>query len=437
MNNGMKVLWFVSVGAAFFLGYSINATTKQNNNKASQIVEKPKLIATDITNEDITLLKEPTKLENVKTTTKKLPDLHSLLNDLENLLDGGQFSFDMAAIAQAYKLIENLTEDEILSTLNLMSGKLNKPKNVELLSLLVGRLASFEPLKAASFIEGNIDSPQAKMAAMLSMISSWVKDDPASAYYWYVDPNNSYTSRSSFSSVGLLAIFKGLASQDVNDALTKLSELESAGVTVRIAATGIGQSIEHKEDFIQIIERYNELGNQNIKDSLISSWVLKSPSETIEWSETIEDKIQQKKMQSTIFMNWTATEPESAADWYIGTANEFEKESHATKIINMWAMREPYAALEWLDQQTSFDTQKSLAKLLKSSTYTNTNFAINNLNRLTTDKSKTDISYRIYQALERNSPTKAAEFLSSSPYQEEIEKRQMTINNYKKEDSQS
>jgi len=276
------------------------------------------------------------------------------------------------------------------------------------------------------------------MKAMMSVISSWAKDDPISAYYWYVDPNNSYASDNTFSSVGLLSIFNGLATQDTNDAFTKLTELDSSGLSTRMAAMGVSQAIENKEDFIQFIERSDELDNKNIKDSFISSWVLKNPAEVIEWSETIVEKEQQKKMQSTIFMNWSQAEATNAANWYIGTASESEseKQSNTTKIIKMWGMSEPNAALNWLDQQTSFDTQKPMVELLNSTTYFNTKFAIKNLDRLTSDKDKLNVSYGIYQSLERNSIKKAADFLLSSPYKEEIEKKKINFDNYMKKKNQ-
>jgi len=429
----MKILWPISIGAAFFLGYSMNFTTKPDQNKKSQIIEQPNLNDSEIQNKAIIQLKKTTKLEKINAVVMVKPDLNNLLADLENLLDGNQFSFDMASIAQAYMLIENLTEDELLTTLSLMNGKLNKANNGELLTLLLGRLATFDPLRTANFIEDNIVSPQAKMTAMMSVISSWIKDDPTSAYNWYIDPTNSFSSDSNFSSIGFLAIFKGLASHDIDDAFTKLSELNYSATKIRMAAMGISQAIESKEDFIQFIQRSDELDDKSIKGSFISSWVLKNPLETVEWSESILDEAQQRKMQSTIFMNWTSTEPAKAADWFIGTANDSEKGSHATKIIDMWGRREPNAALAWLDQQAGFDTQKSIAKLLNSSAYMNTKFTIDNLDRLTSDKAKTKISYRIYQALQRSSSTKAAEFLSSSPYQEEIEKKQVILDKYKKE----
>jgi len=46
------------------------------------------------------------------------------------------------------------------------------------------------------------------------------------------------------------------------------------------------------------------------------------------------------------------------------------------------------------------------------------------------------VSYGIYQSLERNSIKKAADFLLSSPYKEEIEKKKINFDNYMKKKNQ-
>jgi len=437
MNNGVKILWLVSLGAAFFLGYSINSTKTTDKNNNTQIIEQTKFNDTHIQSQDNIPLEKATELEKTNATIIVKPDLDSLLSNLENLLSGKNSSFDIASLAQAYSLIEELSEDELLATLNLMKGKLNKFKNAKLLSLLVGRLATFEPLAAANFIRDNVDSSQVKMRAMKSVMSSWAKDDPISAYYWYMDPNNNYASDNTFSSDGLLSIFKGLAKQDIDDAFTKLTDLDNSEMNTRIAAIGISQALENKEDFILFIERSDELDDKNIKNSIISNWVLKNPLETIEWSESIIELKQQKRMQSNIFMNWSRADATKAADWYLGMANESEKNLHAGKIVAMWDMREPNAALNWLDQQTSFDTQEPMVKLLKSTYYFNTKFAMDNLERLNSDKDKIDVSYGIYQSLKMKSTKKSAEFLLSSPYKEGIENKKINVENKMKKNCQA
>ena len=42
MNNGIKVLWLLSIFAAVFLGYSISPITTINENYISPLIEQPK-----------------------------------------------------------------------------------------------------------------------------------------------------------------------------------------------------------------------------------------------------------------------------------------------------------------------------------------------------------------------------------------------------------
>jgi len=429
MSNGIKVLWVISVSAAFFLGFAISSRTTLNN--TSQLIEQPKINNNNIQAKENIQLSSMVKLKKSSTAVLDKPDLNVLVDNLTSLLGSGQFSLDMASIAEAYGLIENLTEDELMATLNLVKGDLSKPNNMQLLSLLTGRLATFDPLKAVDFIEKNVAAPQAKMTAMMSALSSWVKNDPESAYYWYIDPNNGHDSNNMFSSMGLLSIFNGLASKNANGAFDKLAELDRAGRDTMMAAMGFSQSLKNKEDFVQFIERSDELDNIKIKKSIISSWVLKNPLETIEWSDSIEEQGERKKLQETIFTTWSSIEPTNAANWYIEKTNESDKESRAANIIQMWSMKDPNAALSWLDQQATFDTQKTTVKLLNSSTYSNPKFAIDNLDRLTSTKDKADVSFSIYQSLARSSSKKAEAFLASSPYKKEIAKQQQTFEKYR------
>jgi hypothetical protein len=435
MNNGIKILWLISVGAAFFLGYFVNPTVKSNQGNTLQLIEQPKTEGGNTQTQANTPVKETTQQRKLTIATQAKPDLSILVYDLKNLLGGSQLSIDMASIAEAYGLIENLTKDELLTTLNLMKGELSKQENLQLLSLLAGRLATLGPIEAVNFIENNIGVPQVRITAMMSALSSWVKDDPVSAYYWYIDPNNGHESNNTFSSIGLLSIFNGLGSQDANGAFDKLTELDSSGKDTMMAAMGFSQSLENKEDFVQFLERSDEIDNLKIKDAILSSWVLKNPLETIEWSDSIEGKGQQKKIQSTIFTSWSSSEPTNAANWYIEKADESEKQSHANKIIQKWSMVDPNAALTWLDQQTTFDIQKPIVKLLSSSTYNNPTFAIDNLERLTNAKDKADISFSVYQSLERSSMTKAKKFLASSPYKKEIIRQQQSFKKYSKKNN--
>jgi len=437
MNNGAKVLWIVSVGTAFFLGYSSNHLVISEQTTPHRLFEQSKVEDNAAQLKEYSNFKKVNKVENLTTPSMEKPDLNKLVGDLKSFLGGGEIYFDMVSIAKAYGLIENLNKDELLDTLNLMKDDLTKPSNMQLLSLLVGHFASFDPIEAIRITDEFIDSPQANTVAMMSVLSTWVKEDPVSAYYWYVDPNNGHDSNGAYSSFELHVIFNGLASYDANGAFDKLSELGSTGMNINMAVMGFSRSLENKEDFIQFIERSGELDNPNVKNSLISSWVSKRPSEVIEWSQAIEDQEQQNKMQSTIFTTWSSVEPENAANWYIKKASADEKQSHANKIIQMWSMNDPNAALTWLDQQTTFDTEKPITELLTSSTYSNPKFAMDNLERLTNDKDKANISFSIYQSLERISTKKAQEFITSSPYKDEIIEKQQSFEEYNKKRGES
>ena len=159
MNNRIIILWLVSIGAAFFLGYFISPAVKPSQAKSSLLIEQPEITDSNAQAKVNTSLIETAKQKKLTLAVLIKPDLNILVDDLKGLLGGGQFSLDMASIAKAYGLIENLTKDELLTTLSLMKGELSKQGNIQLLSLLTGRLATLDPIEAVNFIEKNIDAP--------------------------------------------------------------------------------------------------------------------------------------------------------------------------------------------------------------------------------------------------------------------------------------
>jgi len=435
MTNGTKLLWLTSVAGAFLLGYSANSSNEINKQKLAQPIAqvKPVLIRKNI--EETTYVEAQLKQDNAVVEAIAKPMANDLLVDLKQLLVGGQMVTDMAGIAQAYGLVKNLSEQELLAVLNLMTDEANNPKNLQLVSLLTGRLATFDPMSAIGIIEDNITAPQAKMTAMLSALSSWTKEDPIGAYHWYTDPNNGNNQEGMYQSMGQLAIFNGLATNDTNDAFTKLTELGSSGGNTMFAAMGFSQSLESKADFINFIEQASELDDNQIKESLITAWVQRSPLETVEWLETVENKEQHTQLQTKVFHSWMASDPSNAADWFLTAASD--KQSRATKIIQSWGMGDPNAALSWLDRQSDFDKEQPTAQLLNSSVYSNSQFAIDNLELLSTDKAKESLSSNIYRKLFRSNSRKAAEFLASSPYKSAIEKSNRQMADYKKRKGKS
>lgn len=430
MSNGIKVLWSISIVGAFFLGYAIKSSIVPAIATTTEPTEQVKPTQINHRGEINTHKAQKQQQKTLVKQVSSKPVINDLLADLKQLLSGGQMMTDMAAIAEAYDLVKDLSESELLSVLNSLRSGANNPKNNQLVSLLIGRLAAFDPVSAIHFIDNNISTPQAKMVSMMSALSSWTKADPISAYHWYIDPNNGHSSGGMFQSMGLMTLFNGLAEKDANDAFMKLTELENSGTEILMAAVGFSQSLESSNDFIHFIGQASELDDSRVKESLITSWVQKNPLETVEWLESIEDTEQKPQLQTKVFQSWMATEPLNAADWYLTTANNNEKISHAVEIIQSWGMGDPKAALNWLERQADFDKSQPIAKLLNSAVYMNINFAIDNLELLSTDKEKIKLSSSIYSALERANSRKAAGFLASSPYREGIEKIKQELASY-------
>ena len=175
-----------------------------------------------------------------------MADMHSLLGD------SGMMSMDFAAFAEAYNLIKNLNEDELIEALTLVQQNPNTQAKMFPMMLLLGRYGEVQPRNAMTYYEENIKNRQMKMMSLNSIVSSWAKNDPQGAFEWYKQKEESdpSTTRQGGRATSLNANFQGLAKENLDDALTKLSEIKVDGWKGQMAASGITSSLRDKEDFL-------------------------------------------------------------------------------------------------------------------------------------------------------------------------------------------
>jgi len=338
---------------------------------------------------------------------------------------------DLASIAKAYILINDFSEQYLVQALAQLENSASQPENLPLLSLLLSKYAEENPQASMAFIEDHLTSAQSKAAATMSVIATWSKKDALAAYDWFVSQKNNQGKGVNLtnSTMALHSIFSGLAKQDFHSAIDKLIDILEDSENNFFAVSGITNVLTTKSEFAELMDRTSELEDRRLKDSVINYWVTRDPQEAIEWIDSVDDSEERTKLQEGVLSSWIRTEPMEAANWYLGNAEPKEKQSYADKIVEKLNYGNPETALNWLSQQTDIDQDKSTTKLLKSSAYRHTNFAINNLNLLKNDKDKLDVSIRIHMTLERNNKKKANEFVAQSTIKDALQKR---IEEYRK-----
>jgi hypothetical protein len=347
-----------------------------------------------------------------------ISDHKKSLAELKSLLAGGYFTRDLASVAKSYAIVSQFSELEVYNALHEMKGNINHVKNVMYLNLLVGRYAEINPYGAIDFIENNVSSSRNKKSSLNSVISAWAKNDPTSAYFWAEENKDSENGNDFMASYKYVAIFNGLAKQDVNDAYSKLNEIAGSGKNTDMAAMGLANVLEDSESYSVFYENSKKLGSDNVMKSAVASWVNKDPQVVTEWLDTVEKGEDRRTMEDAALNNWIYSEPKKAVDWYMSQADGVDVQSYINKAVSTWGRSEPKQTLEWINQQPNVDKDIATEKLLQSTIYSNLQFAIDNTELLGTEQSRKNISSTIYYRLKQSNKEKAERFLNESPLKE-------------------
>jgi hypothetical protein len=435
MNKQFGLLWGSSLLITFYLGYSYQSVSPVQSVEINSPDNFP----------NKSVIKFPAGNDNIKLVVQSEQSLHSkdnspshsqitnineALSEIKLILGNGM---NMAGIAKAYLMINDFSQQDLTKALEELENTANMPENSSLLSLLLSKYAEKNPKGSIDYINEHLTSPQSKMSAMSSVIAVWSDNDPLSAYDWFVSQKKYQDKDASLrsSSMGLYSIFSGLAKHDFNDAIDKLIETSSNSENNFMALNGMINTLSTKGEFEELMNRTSELEDVRLKNSVIYSWAIRDPQEAIEWIDSADVTEEKANLQKEVLWGWMATEPTEAASWYLANAEPNKKQIHADIIVDNWSSRNPEKALDWLSQQTEIDQLKSTTKLLKSSVYKHTDFAINNLSLLESDEDKLDVSISIHMTLERNNKKKAADFVEQSTIKEALQKKIEEYRNYR------
>jgi len=421
MNKQLGLLWGISLLITFYLGYSYKSQSSEiiPSSSLSNLTANELLTANKNINTSAVTAAKNRKSNNNSAIKVTLVNINEAIDEIKSILGNGM---DMANIAKAYNLVNSFSKQELEQALAQLEDTANKPDNSSLLSLLLSKYAEDNARASLAYIEKHLTSGQSKATITKNVIATWSKKDALSAYGWFISQKKSEGSVAN-NSMALSPIFTELTKQDFNSAFDKLIDLPSDSRDKYIAVNGMIKAFTTKDEFSYLMDKTNELADRRLKDSVIYSWVKRDPQEAIEWVESVEDRKEKAKLQEKVLTSWIKSEPTAAASWYLGNAEPREKQFYADKVVTKWSWNDPEKALNWLSQQTEIDRDKSTLKLLKSSAFGNTDFAINSLDLLGNEKDKLAVSTRIYRTLERNNPKKAAEFIEKSTVKKALQKK--------------
>ena len=380
MNKIIIGAWAASVGVAFYAG-TLNTSPSLNVNQTESNSSKEHL---NSVRSDKSLISVKDKAQNqlrISTSRKIKKPLSSIVAELQSLAEDSSIGSTYSDIYfESYTLVKDLNEEELAEALGLMDLESLNHSNMKPLLLLLNKYAEYNPQNAIAFHESNISSQQLKDSALNTIISQWSKNDPDSAYDWFIknseeDSNNGTAYSSSWS---WYHIFQGLAKNDLATTIEKLEEVENLGYKDRYASMGLSSALKTKEEFVDFFKQTKNLDNKKLKEDALRNWVRQDPNEAVTWLDTLE-KDHRKKYEGQVLSGWMRNNPVDAADWYFKVSENKQKATDTA--ARHWTWKNPQAAMEWVESQQGINTADSVKKVIEAAVYQNPDFVIKNLHK--------------------------------------------------------
>ena len=408
-----RIIWIISLSAAFFAGYAVSW---QNSESTSSELIKPKVSEQDFKeskkgpNKSFNRAKVNQPRYSTRTTDFYAQDI---IDELQLIFGPFSYTKDYSKISKARKLIDKLTADEILEIIYLIKDEASRD-NEKAFHHLILKLAELAPHKAVTLYESGLLPFRLKSRVLDPILNSWTKLNPESAYKWHEKLVKDKQISDRFY---LSKIFRGLATKDMDLAINKLEKLD--GNRISSAVNGIVETLKHEEEFIELIERFNEYKDKKVMSSTINGWISRSPVDAKNWLEREGSEMVSLSYNSNIFNSWAEYNPEQAAEWFY--EKSYSKESALQSIITKLQWSKPDFLLDLIeDKAATPNSQRYIEDILKWKLDSNLNFVIENLDRISHQRSKRELSIKIYQRLMNDNQERAEEFLKTSTFKEEI-----------------
>lgn len=426
----VMLLWPLTVLIAFYLGYKMAVPSD-----TSKLVEMSADLYTDTglsenrvsENKQSSIqdtLTQVTPTEKVVDTSASDSPLEDIVLQARSLMGTNRYFLDFKGVASAYNLVQKLNEEELKRVLLENFSEGGNAQDANILAILISQYAEYNPQGALDFIDANIESPNAKLLSTISAIKAWTNADPERAFGWYQTQKFNAKRQGLMSGVSnsLAIIFDGLAKQDIDLALANLYTLQDGGRDLQMAMLGLANALTEKAQFAELLSETQDMGNKQLRSSILSVWGTQNPTEIGDWLDNEylgEDK---HELRERAMSTWMLSEPLSSAEWFMQNATAENRQASVEKVVEQWSLSSPQGALEWLLSQQEIDFDSALSTLLIESSFSNSDFVMNNLELLEDKEQKEEIAFNLYLSLKHKSEKQAEEFKNNSPYSAYIRK---------------
>jgi hypothetical protein len=224
---------------------------------------------------------------------------------------------------------------------------LGSPQKMLFYTVLLGQWAETDGKAALAYAEEKLDQkdPYTKEIRQ-NVLAAWAFREPDAVWRWYEterkEGENEHT-------VGI--IFTGLAIQNLDAALQRLSTLDDASRAA--ALPGIASSGTTEAARQQLLDRAATLPPEQrtvLQEGAAYSWAIADPEGAVAWIRSLPAE-EQGPLRETAGRTIMSMNPALGAEFRLEGAEEKDKPQTYVWIAYEWAQKDSRAAAEWLMNQ--------------------------------------------------------------------------------------
>ncbi len=338
--------WVASVVAAYFIGGGGDSVRK-----AEAAVSEEQAAHEAATHDKP--VGEPHLDETTEGARRAKPDVRLLVarTRLEMGNMGGMMN--IRGMLRAMAPITELDDAQVQEALAEVEASVREPQQQMMLySLLLGQWAETDGRAAMTYAQTKlVKGSMLNMGLSSSVLTSWASRDPEGAWKWFTSEQpDDGTDRTREMSV--TAIFAGMAGQNLDAALARVSTLDEAARNAALngIANGMAGDAAARRRLIDRTASLPPEQGAQLRQSLVGQWAWSNPDEAVAWIRSLPAE-EQKPLRTSAGQRIMNVKPALGAELALEGAEEKDKPQIYEMVASQWAYMDARAAGDWLTKQ--------------------------------------------------------------------------------------
>jgi hypothetical protein len=343
------VLWLASIAAAYFIGQGGSSSTSSAG-KSSE------------SNSGVSSTAEANRKSGSIVGTFSDPDgapvgerknVASLIGRARaEMASGMQGMMNLRGMLRAIAPLAELDDAQLQEALKEVENNVREPQQKMMFySILLGQWAESDGPAALKYAEEKLKGKTPfDFGVRGAIIGAWARRDPDAVWRWY-QANREASEGDPNSQMTLSAVFAGMASKDLDGALTRLNTLSEQERAM--AVNGLSSMAWDETSRGRLIDRAASLPpetRKQLQENVIRSWAMSDPEAAVKWlrSRPAEEQPGLRNAAGQMVM---MADPKRGADLLLEGVGEKDRPRVYDQIVGQWAYRDPRGAAEWLTKQ--------------------------------------------------------------------------------------